>query len=211
MINFKGKQILHRLLLGVFFALAALMGPYNAFGAEASDSLEAVSDIQADEYLIGTEDVLEISVWKNPDLSKTVIVLPDGMISLPLIGDVRAAGLTPYQLKMSITERLKKYQQTAVVSVIVEEFNSYKVFMLGEVMHPGPLLIKRRITLLQAIAMAGGFNQFASKNKILVIREGLDENGREEKIVVRFSDIVNVKKNSNSNLVLRSGDTVFVP
>lgn len=191
--------------------LSALVGADRVFAVEESSSLEVVSDTQADEYLIGPEDVLEIDVWKNPDLSKTVFVLPDGMISLPLIGDVRAADLSPYQLKMVITEKLKKYQQTAVVSVIVQELNSYKIFVIGEVINPGTYPVKSRVTLIQAISLAGGFTQFASKNKIIVVRGNVGSNDEAEKIKVRFKDIVNVEKSANNNLVLKSGDTIFVP
>ncbi len=211
MINLRSHKVSFVLLFGLFCYLPTLIGSQNVFAVDESDSLEVVSDAQADEYLIGPEDVLEIAVWKNQDLSKTVIVLPDGMISLPLIGDVRAAGLTPYQLKMVITEKLKNYQQTAVVSVIVQELNSYKIFVLGEVNSPGTYPLKSRITLLQAIALAGGFTQFASKNKIVVVRGNTGNNDDDKKIKISFKDIVNIKKNSDSNLVLRSGDTIFVP
>ena len=162
-------------------------------------------------YRIGSEDVLDIVVWKNPDMSKTVIVRPDGMISLPLISDIQAAGLTPNQLRDSIVEKLKEYQQTVVVSVIVQGINSYRVFILGEVIRPGIYILKTKTTLLQAIALAGGFNQFASKNKIVVIRERLDDNSPEEKISISFDDIVTAKNKSDKNIILRPGDTIFVP
>ncbi len=163
------------------------------------------------EYVIGPEDVLEISVWKNSELSKVVIVRPDGMISLPLIGDVKAAGRTPSELREAIIDKLKEYQETVIASVIVQEVNSYRIFILGEVIRPGTYLMKRRTTLLQAIALAGGFNQFASKNKIVVIREKDDRTGKEEKILVRFDDIVDVDETSDKNLILKPGDTIFVP
>lgn len=162
-------------------------------------------------YRIGSEDVLDIVVWKNADLSKTVIVRPDGMISLPLIGDTQAAGLTPNQLRDSIVEKLKEYQQTVVVSVIVQGINSFRVFILGEVMRPGIYILKTRTTLVQAIALAGGFNQFASKNKIVIIREKSNESTPGEKISVNFDDIVNAKSKSDKNVILRPGDTIFVP
>ncbi len=165
---------------------------------------------QDPDYIIGIEDVLEISVWKNPDLSKTVSVRPDGMISMPLIGDVRAAGLTPGQLRDAITERLKEYQETVVTSVIVQEVRSYRIFVLGEVLNPGTYTMMRRTTVLQAIALAGGFNQFASKNKIVLVRE---KSGalKPEKISIRFDDIVDSGEKADKNLILRPGDTIFVP
>lgn len=161
-------------------------------------------------YIIGIEDVLEISVWKNPDLSKTVSVRPDGMISLPLIDDIKAAGLTPGQLRDAITERLKEYQETVVTSVIVQEVRSYRIFVLGEVLNPGTYTMMRRTTVLQAIALAGGFNQFASKNKIVLVRE---RSGalKPEKINIRFDDIIDADEKTDKNLMLRPGDTIFVP
>jgi polysaccharide export outer membrane protein len=173
--------------------------------------LDGAVDSQKPPYLIGPEDVLEISVWKNAELSKIVIVRPDGVISLPLIGDVKAAGLTPSQLREQIIERLREYQETVVVSVIVQEVNSYRIFILGEVNRPGPYLLKTRTTLLQAIALAGGFNQFASKNRIVVIRaKGKDSKGVEKR-VIRFDDIVYKDKQGDKNLILKPGDTIFVP
>ena len=162
-------------------------------------------------YVIGPEDVLDISVWKNPDLSRSVTVRPDGRISLPLIGDVKAAGLTPGALRESITEKLKEYQETVVVSVIVDTVNSYRVFILGEVARPGTYLMKRRTTVLQAIAIAGGFNQYASKNKMVVVRERVGAETAEERMPVRFDDLVKAGGKSEKNLILRPGDTIFVP
>lgn len=161
------------------------------------------------DYIIGPEDVLEISVWKNPDLSKTVMVRPDGKISLPLIGDVRASGLTPEELRENIVAELGKYQQTVVASVIVDQINSYKVFVFGEVASPGVFSLKRRTSLVQAIAMAGGFNQFASRNDIIVLREADGE--KSERMAIRFDDIVYSDKSARKNIILKPGDTVFVP
>ncbi|MFQ5900230.1 MAG: polysaccharide biosynthesis/export family protein [Thermodesulfobacteriota bacterium] len=158
-------------------------------------------------YLIGPEDVMEISVWKNADLSRIVIVRPDGRISLPLIGDVQAGGRTPDELRQAIVDKLKEYQETVVVSVIVQEVNTYRIFMLGEVKSPGTYMLKRNTSILQAIALAGGFTDYASKNRIVVIRGG-------ENIKIRFDDIVNIKKKegeNNDNLILKPGDTIFVP
>lgn len=163
------------------------------------------------DYQIGIEDVLEISIWKNTDLTKTVTVRPDGMISLPLVGDIRAAGLTPSQLRDSIVERLKEYQETAVASVIVQEVKSYRIFVVGEVVHPGTYVMMRRTSIIQAIALAGGFNQFASKNKIILIREKPDKNAKAEKVSIRFDDIISTDEKVDKNLILRPGDTIFVP
>lgn len=162
------------------------------------------------EYMIGIEDVLEISVWRNAELSKIVAVRPDGMISMPLLGDIRAAGFSPIQLRDEIVQRLKEYQENVVASVIVQEVKSYRIFVLGEVLNPGTYLMMRKTTILQAIALAGGFNQFASKNKIVLVRENLDS-GKPEKLNIRFDDIVSADAKSDKNLILKPGDTIFVP
>lgn len=212
----------------VFTALIALLAPRLGSGAEKQpqeknqQQKEAQAEKQAQkeraavptndpEYLIGIEDILEISVWRNAELSKTVIVRPDGMVSLPLIGDLRAAGLTPSQLRSSIIDRLKEYQETVVASVIVQEVKSYRLFILGEVINPGTYLMMRKTTVLQAIALAGGFSQFASKNKIIVVREKPDRNAKPEKLHIRFDDIISSDEASDMNLTLRPGDTIFVP
>ncbi len=187
---------------------------HNACTVAGEEKQGVTEDVSTDEtanYLIGPEDIIEISVWKNPDLSKVVIVRPDGMLSLPLIGDVNAAGRTPNQLREAIIEKLADYQEGAVVSVILQEINSYRIFILGAVAAPGSYIIKRRTSLLQAIALAGGFNQYASKNKIVVIRERAYGQSSEEKIKVSFDDAVNVRKGSDENLVLMPGDTIYVP
>lgn len=189
--------------------------------ARAADKAEAAkpqqtekaakAELQSDsEYVIGTDDVLEISVWKNPDLSKVVTVRPDGMVTLPLIGDLRAAGTTPSALRDRIVERLKEYQETAVASVIVQEVRSYRIFVLGEVLNPGTYVMTRRTTVLQAVALAGGFNPFASRDLVLV-RERPDKNGKPEKISISFDDIVDEGEKADKNLILRPGDTIFAP
>jgi len=158
-------------------------------------------------YVIGIEDILEIDVWKNPDLSKVVAVRPDGMISLPLIGDIKAAGLTPSQLRDELNGRLKEYQDPVITSVIVQEVRSYRIFVLGEVLNPGTYTVSRHTTVLQAIAMAGGMSQFASNNVILV-RE--NKGSEAEKIRIRFSEIVDENAKKDKNMVLKPGDTIFV-
>lgn len=181
---------------------------HGADGPPPSNSKEV--PVPGNDYQIGPEDVLEISVWKNADLSKTVNVRPDGKISLPLLGDIKAGGLTPNQLKDEISTRLKAYQETAVVSVIVEAVNSYRVFIVGEVRSPGVYQLKSRTSILQALAIAGGFTQFASKNKIRLVRVKSD--GTEESTRVRFDDLVyGDDKEMENNLILKAGDTILVP
>lgn len=189
--------------LALLFMAALIALSLARTPAHASENPEASA------YLIGPEDVLEISVWKNADLSKLVTVRPDGNISLPLIGEVAAAGLTPEGLRARIVEKLKEYQQGAVVaSVIVQSVNSYRVFVLGEVRVPGSYVLKARTTVLQALSLAGGFSQFASKNKIVLIRKRPD--GSDEKLQIKFNDLV-YDEQSRANGILRPGDTIFVP
>ncbi len=203
---------------GIFMATAALVLVLAAQGnthaadkaaksAKTDAKAAAKAIAQSPDYVIGIEDVLEISVWKNPDVSKTVMVRPDGMISLPLIGDMKAAGLTPGQLKDALTEALSEYQETVVTSVIVQEVNSYRIFILGEVMSPGTYTMTRRMSVIQAIALAGGFNPFASRKIVLVRENGAN---MAEKIEIKFDDIVDTDSRKDKNLILKPGDTVFV-
>lgn len=170
---------------------------------------EAAKDVS--NYIVGPEDVLEISVWKNPDLSKVVTVRPDGMISLPIVGDLKAAGLTPTEIRDAIVEEIKAYQSAVVVSVIVQEVNSYRVFVVGEVNSPGTYSLKTRTSVVQAIALAGGFTQFASKNKILLVRDKPSGKRSVEKLRIRFDDILKSDVLSDNNLILLPGDTIIVP
>lgn len=174
-------------------------------------------DLRQDEgahqvYLIGSEDVLDISVWKNPALSKVVAVRPDGGISLPLIGDIQASGLTAVQLKEAISDQLKPYyKETPEVSVIVQEVNSH-IFILGEVMRPGRYVVKSGTTVIQAIALAGGLTQYASPNKILLLRkETGSDNGHPKDLSmrIRYKDITS-GKNLETNISLKIGDTIVV-
>lgn len=164
-------------------------------------------------FLLGPEDVLDITVWKNQDLSKSTAIRPDGLISLPIIGDIRASGLTADELAVRIAERLKQYVAgNPSVSVSVRDLNSYAVFVTGEVTKPGKYQLKSYITLLQAISLAGGFTQYAKKNKLQVVR--IQPNGdnklHEMHIPVRYDDVV-AGTGETGNLVLLSGDTVVVP
>jgi len=174
--------------------------------APASSSVAQKASEERD-YILGPEDVIEVQVWKNESLSKTVTIRPDGKISLPLIGDVEAAGISANLLRDNIKEKLKQYKETPEVAVIVKEINSMMVFVTGEVAHPGKIMLRSETTLLQAITMAGGFTQYASSNNITLLRR-ID--GVETRRVVRYKDIVS-GKNPLSDLVLQRGDTIVVP
>lgn len=164
------------------------------------------------EFLLGPEDVLDVVVWRNQDLSREVIVRPDGKISMPLIGDVQASGRTAEQLAERIVERLREFKETPTVSVSVKEVNSYTLYMVGEVARPGKFQLKSYVTVLQAIAMAGGFTQFASRNKMQVIRNSAngDRVPHEIHIPVRYDDLLN-GVGVPDNFILKSGDIVVVP
>jgi polysaccharide biosynthesis/export protein len=164
-------------------------------------------------FLLGPEDELEITVWGNKDLTRVTAIRPDGLISMPIIGDVQAAGLTADALAQRIAERLKQYVATSPsVSVAVKELNSYSVFVMGEVAKPGKFQLKSYVTVLQAISMAGGFTDYAKKNKLQVVRvtENGDHKRQEVHIPIRYDDLV-AGRGEPGNIVLHSGDTVLVP
>jgi polysaccharide export outer membrane protein len=170
---------------------------------------EKASLIVTKEYIIGPEDLLEITVWRNQDLSKTVAVRPDGRISMPLIGDVAAVGKTPSQLTEEIASKLKEFKENPSVAIVVKEVNSYAVYVLGEVSKPGKYPLKSKTTLLQGITMAGGFTPMASRNKLVVFRFGENGSG-DERIKASYDDIV-LRDGSRQNVELKPGDTVVVP
>jgi polysaccharide export outer membrane protein len=158
------------------------------------------------DYSIGPDDMLRIAVWKEPDMNATLPVRPDGKISLPLLDDVQAAGLTPLQLKDSITEKLKKYIADPHVTVVVTAMNSQRIFVTGEVTHTGAIPLLPNMTILQALASAG-FTQFANLKGIYLLRM---ENGRQVKLPFNYKDVVK-GRHPEQNITLRPGDTVVVP
>lgn len=160
----------------------------------------------ADTYVIGASDVIAISVWKEPTLSGSLLVRPDGMISLPLLGDVQASGLTPLQLADQIAAKLKKFVQDPNVSVVVSQIHSKVVYLMGEVGKKGPIEMTPGMTLLEAIGSAGGITEFANAKKIYILR---DEAGKHEKIPVHYKEAL--KGDSALDLVLKPGDTIVVP
>ncbi len=168
---------------------------------------EAASDAGAgSDYVIGADDMLHISVWKEPDLSETLPVRPDGKISMPLLNDIPAAGLTPLQLKDSITEKLKKYIADPRVTVVVTAMTSRRIFVTGEVLHTGPMVLLPRMTVLQALAQAG-FTQFANPKNIYLLRT---ENGKQEKLPFNYKEVVK-GNHPEQNIALKAGDTLVVP
>jgi polysaccharide biosynthesis/export protein len=157
-------------------------------------------------YVIGPEDVLHIAVWKEADLTATEPVRADGKISLPLLNDVQAAGLTPMQLSESLTEKLKKFVADPRVTVVVTAINSKKVYMLGEVSHAGAMTMSPNMTVMQALASAG-INQFANTKKIYVLRT---ESGKKVKYPVNYRKLVK-GQDIEHDYSLQPGDTIVVP
>lgn len=184
-------------------------GTTVAAAGQAVEKTDKASLIVTQEYWIGPEDVLDITVWRNADLSKQVLVRPDGRISLPLIGDITAVGKTAVQLAEAISEKLKEFKENPQVSIVVKEVNSYAIYVLGEVARPARYPLKSKTTILQAITLAGGFLPAAARNKLVVFRFG--ENGEKDvKIRASYDDIV-LRDGAGQNVTLKPGDTLVVP
>jgi polysaccharide export outer membrane protein len=175
--------------------------------ASAPDESKAVAATTDPAYVIGEEDVLSINVWKDPEVSRTVPVRPDGKISLPLINDVQAAGLSPTQLGMAITEKLRKFMADPQVTVIVTQINSRRVYIVGEVNRAGAFPMLPNMTVLQALSSAGGFTQFANLKGIYVLRS---ESGKQTKFPFNYKDVIKGQR-TEQNIVLKAGDTIVVP
>jgi polysaccharide export outer membrane protein len=158
------------------------------------------------QYVIGATDILGINVWKEPELSGQVQVRPDGKISLPLLNDVQAAGLTAEQLSADLATKLKKFLEEPRVTVALIQINSKKIFIVGEVTRAGAMTLTPGMTILQALAQAGGFSEFANTKKIYVMRT---ENGQVAKYPVNYKNLL--KGRGDPNFMLMAGDTIVVP
>jgi polysaccharide export outer membrane protein len=177
-------------------------------GTPSSSLAQKASVIPTDaDYKIGPMDVLRIDVWKEPDISRLVPVRPDGKISLPLLKDIQAAGLTAAELSAQIASGLKEYITNPQVTVGVAEINSRRVYITGEVSHPGSLPLLPNMTVLQALSSAGGFTQFAKLKSIYVLRT---ENGKKVKLPFSYKDVVGGRK-EEQDIELKSGDVIVVP
>ena len=198
-----------RKVLAMVFLTALQVGLGGCFGQEVEYRGTSVPPA---EFLIGPEDLLIVTVWRNQELSKEVIVRPDGKISLPLIGDITAADLTAQALSKQIADRLAEYMSTPTVSVQVKEINSYHFFVVGEVVRPGKHVLKSYASVLQGISYAGGFTMFASRNNIHVLRNVKNGEGvsRQIMIPVPYADIVR-GRNLEANFILKAGDVIVVP
>jgi polysaccharide export outer membrane protein len=192
------------------FGLAGVAGaqapPSGANPATPAPTAAAAPSLPAD-YVIGPEDVLGVVFWRDQDLTGDVTVRPDGMVTLPLLGDVAAAGLTPDVLREQIQKAASKYVQDPSVTIVVRQINSRKVFITGEVKTPGAFPLTGPRTVMQVIALAGGLNEWADAKNITVART---ENGRQVSFKFSYKDVAQGKK-LEQNILLKPGDTVIVP
>ena len=205
------KAIQFAVLIGIGLLASAMLAQTGNLAksedAKSDKTAATAPEPQAaSDYVIGADDTLRISVWKEPDLSELLPVRPDGKISMPLLNDVPAAGLTPLQLKDSITEKLKKFIADPRVTVVVTAMNSQRIFVSGEVLHSGPTALLPHMTMLQALSQAG-FTQFANLKAIYLLRT---ENGRQQKIPFNYKEVIK-GNHPEQNLMLKPGDTVVVP
>ncbi len=196
------------IMIGILAFVAAcgrhapsVLPPPTGAPARSGDS----GDLFPEEYQIGPEDVLEVSVWKNADVSKVVTVRPDGIITLPLTGDIKVSGRTAEQVRSEVKRRLEQYMEVPEVWVTVADVRSYNLFILGEVKTPGKYQVKSHTTLLQAVALSGGFTAFANTDDIMVVRRS-QRAGQQQRIRVKYSDLV-----KRGDIGLNPGDTVIVP
>lgn len=164
--------------------------------------------MQNDAYQIGPDDILMINVWKDPDLTREVIVRPDGYISFPLVGEVKAGGLTVAALKDQLTLKLSEYIPEVNLAVMVTQFNKMKVYVIGKVNRPGEFRPGKAVNVMQALALAGGLTPFADKNDIIILRT--DYNNRQTQIPFNYKK-VKKGKDLTQNIMLQSGDVVVVP
>jgi polysaccharide export outer membrane protein len=158
-------------------------------------------------YIVGDSDVIRVNVWKEPEVSQTVVVRTDGNISLPLINEVKVSGMTPLQIQDMVAEKLKGFLNNPQVTVTVIEIRSKRAFITGEVVRPGTYSLNAQTTVLQLIAQAGGFTPFAKKDSIVVLRT---EDGRQSRLKFKYKEVVQGKK-TEQNIALHPGDTVVVP
>ena len=189
---------------------AALVGSVSAQSAPAATPAPTETSAAKphdDSFVIGNDDVLAINVWKEPDISRSIPVRSDGKISLPLVGEVQASGLTPLKLEKDIAEKLKSYISEPEVTVMVQQVNSQKFNVLGQVLRPGTYVIANSPTVLDAIALAGGFRDFAKKKSIYVLRHGASG---ESRLPFNYKE-VSQGKNMAQNIKLQPGDTIIVP
>jgi polysaccharide export outer membrane protein len=208
----QGEIVCKMIPVRIIVIAGVLLSMLTGCATVSKEALEEAAKPVSREFLLGPEDVLEVTVWRNQDLSRTVVVRPDGKISLPLIGDVQASGLSSAQVAAKIAARLTEFKENPNVSVSLKEVNSYFIYVLGEVLKPGKYPLKSYATVLQGVSLAGGFTTFASKNNMQVIRNVMigDDSQRQIRIPVPYGELIS-GKGDVENFILKSGDTIVVP
>jgi len=201
------------LVIGRLVAQTAPSKPASASNAEAAPAAATVAPEGStkphdDTFVIGDDDVLSINVWKEPDVSRSIPVRSDGKISLPLAGEIQAAGRTPLALEREIASKLQSYISEPEVTVMVQQINSQKFNILGQVAKPGSYPLTNSATVLDAIALAGGFRDFAKKKSIYVLRQNAD--GGQSRILFNYKEVLK-GQNPAQNIKLQPRDTVVVP
>jgi polysaccharide biosynthesis/export protein len=191
--------------------LSAQAAPSNVpsqAGTSGQSASASGSKAHDDSFVIGHDDVLAINVWKEPDISRSIPVRSDGKISLPLVGEVQAAGTTPLKLEQEIAGKLKSYISDPEVTVIVQQINSQKFNILGQVTRPGLYPLTNSATVLDAIAIAGGFRDFAKKKSVYILRQNAD--GTQTRLAFNYKEVIK-GRNLAQNVKLQARDTIVVP
>ena len=214
-------MVAKRILVAGLLLLGAVTAPAQkqSVALKATDSkvVESKSDVPAvdqrlpevkpSEYKVGESDVIRVNVWKESEVSQTVVVRTDGNISMPLINEVKVSGMTPLQIQDLIADKLKAFLTNPQVTVTVMEIHSKRAFITGEVPRPGAYSLNTETTVLQLIAQAGGLTPFAKRGDIVVLRF---DNGKQQRLKFKYKDVVS-GKNTQQNITLQPGDTVVVP
>jgi polysaccharide biosynthesis/export protein len=193
-----------RRLCGVIIVLVCTILPAAAQTAPPADAAGVTAPA---DYVIGTDDILTVVFWREKDMSSDVTVRPDGLISLPLLNDIRAAGLTPEDLRQKITAAADRFIEAPTVTVVVKQINSRKVFITGQVGKPGSYPLTAPTTVMQLIALAGGVMEYSDSENISIVR---NEQGRASSMRFNYKEVMR-RKRIEQNIVLKPGDTVIVP
>ncbi len=198
----KDCTFLFRLILVICLSLA--ISPFFSVILASADTEAQTGERR---YRIGPSDVINIFVWKEPDLTQDLNVMPDGRITFPLIGEVLAEGKTVTELKEMITVKLKEFITEPEVTVIVKQSRSQTIYLIGKVKNPGPIVLLSEMTVLQVLSTAGGFAEWADEKNILIIRR---EGQKETRLPFNYKDFIS-GKNPGQNILLKPGDTIMVP
>jgi polysaccharide biosynthesis/export protein len=196
-----------RLIHGLLLACSIFMGVLHGCAAGQPTGSEPAPAVMDGSYLLGPEDIVKVSVWKDEHLTQEVVVRPDGMISFPLVGDIPAAGRSIEDVRLELVKRLNKFVPNPHVSVLATKMLSYKIYVMGRVNKPGEFLVGHYTDVLQALSLAGGLTPYAAENDIRVMRRS---RGEQQVFQFRYGDIRKGKE-LEQNIILERGDVVMVP